>query len=232
MEPVLVTAFIHQNNHYQDLNFYITNGKRLLETDFRKIIFMSKHIIPHFENLRSKNNVFVEYDIENMYLHNYLDKLDHNTSGNSNKDTNTFFAIMCNKTEFIRKAIEDNVFKTDHYFWIDFGIYKIFKENLCIENLKKHYNNVRIGNIWDLHTKNNTNLFQQISWYFAGGVFGGHKTKLLRFADMMKKETLEFIENNNYLLWEVNLWYILYLKEPELFSPYKCDHNNTIVNNY
>ena len=33
-----------------------------------------------------------------------------------------------------------------------------------------------------------------------------------------EKETLEFIENNNYLLWEVNLWYILYLKEPELFS--------------
>ena len=48
----------------------------------------------------------------------------------------------------------------------------------------------------------------------------------------MKNETLEFIENNNYLLWEVNLWYILYLKEPELFSPYNCDHNNTIVNNY
>ena len=79
-----------------------------METDFRKIIFMSKHIIPYLRTYVQKTTYLLNMTLK-TYLHKYLDKLEHNTCGNSNKDTNTSFAIMCNKTEFIRKAIEDNI---------------------------------------------------------------------------------------------------------------------------
>ena len=48
----------------------------------------------------------------------------------------------------------------------------------------------------------------------------------------MKEQTLSFIEQNGYLIWEVNLWYFIYNQNKELFMPYVCDHNNSIVNNY
>lgn len=233
MNPILVTAFVYQSNHYQDLDFYIQNGKKLLQQDFNKVIFIDPKVKEYFKEFENQTNKFVEFSMKDIYLFDKIHSLKNGVHGNPNKDTNEFFSIMCNKTEFIRKAINLNFFNCDYYFWIDFGIYKIFDSNICIEKLNNKYEKVRIGSIWGLdNLQRNNNIFKNVSWYFAGGVFGGNKSVLLTFADLMKDKTIDFIEKNNYLIWEVNLWYFIYNENKELFLPYICDHNNSIVNNY
>ena len=111
-------------------------------------------------------------------------------------------------------------------------MYKILDENLQIDTLKKCYDYVRIANIWDLELQYDVNIHTQICWYFAGGVFSGNKQSLIEFADIMKQETLTYIQLHNALVWEVNIWYMIYKQYPELFSPYKCNHDNSIVNNF
>ena len=233
MNPILVTAFVYQSNHYQDLDFYIENGKKILQQDFNKVIFIDPKIKSYFTEFENQTNRFIEFSIKDIYLFDKIQTLRNGVHGNPNKDTNEFFSIMCNKTEFIRKAIDLQLFDCDYYFWIDFGIYKIFDSNICIERLNRKYEKIRIGSIWGLeHSQRNNNIFKNVSWYFAGGVFGGNKSALLTFADLMKEQTLSFIEQNGYLIWEVNLWYFIYNQNKELFMPYICDHNNSIVNNY
>jgi hypothetical protein len=232
MNPVLVSAFIYDEKHYQDLDFYISQGNKLLTLDFNKVIFIDERINHHFEKHINDRNIFIKVRESDLYLYEYIDKLENKTNGNPEKDTNKFFAIMCNKTEWVRQAIEMNHFNTEHYVWIDFGIFKIFDTNIMIQKLNNKYNAIRIGSIWDIGTEKNKNLEKEICWYFAGGIFGGHKQKLLFFADAMKHETLNFIKKNNYLIWEVNLWYIIYKKYGSLFSVYNCNHNISIINNY
>jgi|TARA_B110000967_G_C18896205_1_gene570846 hypothetical protein len=232
MEPVLVSAFVLMENHYQGLDFYIENGIKLLSNDMNKIVFIDKRVIHHFEKYQNDRTHILPISHTDNYLEKYLPRIQQITEGNPAKDTNRFYSIMCNKTEWIRKAIQTNLYDTPYYTWIDFGIYKILDENTDLDMLKKCYDTVRIGHIWDLKRVVNVNINKKICWYFAGGIFGGNKTSLLEFADIMKFETLRYINLHNALVWEVNIWYLIYKQHPHLFSPYSCNHNNSIVNHY
>jgi len=48
----------------------------------------------------------------------------------------------------------------------------------------------------------------------------------------MKNKCLYIIEQYNTLIWEVNIWYLVYLDDRELFNPYHCDHNSSMIDNY
>jgi hypothetical protein len=152
---------------------------------------------------------------------------------------------MCNKTEWIRKAIEYNFYNTENYVWVDFGIRHVFKCNDTefiqkLENLhKKTYDGLRIGTIWDLNMnieRIGIDIYKQITWYFAGGVFGGDKEQLLIFADKTKKMCIKTIKERSSLMWEVNIWYLVFKDNHSErlvnFSFYNCDHNDTIIDNY
>jgi len=121
------------------------------------------------------------------------------------------------------------------------------------------YTNIRIGKIWDLnkitkrsediyvfgdidhfqnynHFKDKTeysfNIYETIAWAFAGGVIGGNKDTLLSFADKMRAKCINIIQTRNSLMWETNVWYLLYCDNKEMFDPYYCDHNNRLLDNY
>lgn len=232
MKPILVTAFLYNKEHYQNIDFYKQYGVQLLEIKQNKIVFMDKNLIDIFLPYENGYTKILPTTERDMYLYSYLNILQHKIEGNINKDSNFFFSVMCNKTEWLRQAVELQLYEGDQYIWIDFGIFKIFNQDVQISNLEKCYEKVRIAHIWDLNINYSSNIMKEINWYFAGGVFGGNKNKLIQFADIMKQTTLDFIKENNYLVWEVNLWYMIYKRHKDLFDPYACDHNNSIVNNY
>ena len=162
----------------------------------------------------------------------------HLHTNTTEKDTIEYMFTMCNKTEWIRQAIGLNYFNTEQFVWVDFGIRHVFRCDdesyiSILESLtNKNYENVRIGNIWNLHQQYLFNIYKDITWYFAGGVFGGNKDKLLIFADLMKEKCLQILSQKKTIMWEVNIWYLIYLENNELFYPYHCDHNDTILKNY
>lgn len=240
----IVSAFIGDVNSRKDrnTNTYYLLGKILLKTTTSKIIFLDENMysLIQDEDYDKNNTLIIKYNKNDCYLYNYIDnlrKFNLNTD-NDSKDTLEYMFIMCNKTEWIKRAIEIDIFNSDNFIWLDFGIKQVCScsDNEFIQklnNLKfKKYDKVRIGNIWNLSLHYNINLLKQISWYFAGGVFGGDKESLLKFADLTKETCIEIINKYNTIMWEVNIWFIIYNKYTELFSPYLCDHNTTIIDNY
>ena len=144
---------------------------------------------------------------------------------------------MCGKTEWVKRAIELNTYNTEQYLWIDFGIYHMINNSELFERAiyninTKYYNNVRIASCWDPSTSVHPDIYKIITWYFAGSIFGGNKTKLLEFADLMKNKCLSIIEEKKSLMWEINIWYLIYKEHPELFDCYPSDHNIYILANY
>ena len=78
----------------------------------------------------------------------------------------------------------------------------------------------------------NINIYKNVAWYFAGSVFGGNKDKLLLFAEKMKTQCMKIITEHQTLMWEVNIWYLIFKENKELFDCYQCDHNDSIIANY
>jgi len=238
----IVSAFV-SNNLDEDMimNKYYKNGKLLLKTNIPKIIFLDEKMLNLIgEDYNKSNTILIKIDKEANYLYNYREFItDFNlNTDNIKKDTLDYILTMCNKTEWVKTAILLNIFNTDNFMWIDFGIRYMFncsdKEFIDkVNNLhNKTYSNIRIANIWNLDINYCFDIYKNITWYFAGTIFGGNKDKLLLFADKTKDKCIEIIMTKNTLMWEVNIWYLIYLDNKEIFDAYSCDHNNSLIDNY
>ena len=238
----IVSAFISNVNTIYPISKYYESGKHLLQSTNPKILFVDDNMFDFIgDNYDMSNTLLIKVNRDDFsYLNEYthlLHKFEVNTP-NITKDTLEYMLIMCNKTEWIKQAIMLNPFLTDNFTWIDFGIRYVFKcsDNEFIEkinNLKnKIYPKVRMGNIWDVECLYNIDIYRNITWYFAGGIFGGSAEFLVEFSEKMKTKCIEIITRKNTIMWEVNIWYLIYRENPELFDLYKCDHNDSIVDNY
>jgi hypothetical protein len=231
----IVSAFI-SNVNKRSID-YINNGITLLSANIPKVIFVDELVYPQLKEYENETTKIIQTSKSNIYLYKYNQlQLQLNTT-NLDKDTLEYLFIMNNKTEWMKEAIQLNMFNTSDYVWVDFGIKYIFKcpgEEFVkkIEGLNKQYSQIRIGSIWNLNHKYNVDIYTTINWYFAGGVFGGNKDFLLAFADLTKKKCLSIMEEKKTLMWEVNVWYLVYLENKHLFDPYSCDHNSTLVEHY
>jgi hypothetical protein len=241
---IIVSAFLTNINNRTDIttNNYIEYGKKLLSIDCNKIIFIEENLIEQFKDINNKN-ILIPYTKNKMYLYDYIDKITNFNiyTDNINKDTIDYMFINIHKTEFIKMAINMNIFKESQYVWIDFGIVHQynnsnidkFEENI-ISLIQKKYDNVRIAGIINNYDFNN--IYKNVCWIFAGGVFGGTNSKLLEFADLVKDYTINIILNKNTIMWEVNIWALIYKdimnNDSSLISIYKCNHNPSIIYNY
>jgi len=143
--------------------------------------------------------------------------------------------IICSKTEYIKEAIE--LCPGEQMVWVDFGINHIYNsdEEFTADIIRLEQNRhtgVRIASIWNVDHNYGRDIYKDICWYFAGGVFGGDADSLLRFAELTKDMCLRIIKENHTIMWEVNVWYKVYQENRELFSLYSCDHNPTLIKNY
>ena len=215
-------------------------GKHFLNTDINKVVYISEEIVHLFTDINEVNTKIIPYKKEDMYFYEYKDSLTrfNLASDNNSKDTIEYMFLMCHKTEFIRNAISLNLYDSDNYVWVDFGIKHIFKNDeisfadACNGLKNKSYDKVRIGSIWDVNIFYHGEVHSHLKWYFAGGVFGGNREALLKFADLTKDKCINTMVNAKTLMWEVNIWYLIYLDNRWLFDLYKCDHDPSLILNY
>jgi hypothetical protein len=241
----IVSAFLCDVNNRKDINIdkYFEFGILILKADIPKIIFADEQMyekIKYYENEKTK---ILLYNKSESYLYSYINDdslVNFNIkTNNPKKDTKEYIFTQCNKTEWVRKAITLNYFNTDNFIWMDFGIRHVFQcdDDNFIQSIEqlydKNYNDkVRIASIWNTELLYSCNIYQDITWYFAGGVFGGNKECLLLFSKKMEDECIKIISEKQTLIWEVNLWYLIYKDNKDLFYCYECNHNDTIINNY
>lgn len=238
----IVSCFYSNVNQRTEKTFhdYLNYGILLLKATIPKIIFTDELMYEKIHSYENEHTKIILSKKEDIYLYNYRDKLDNFNinSTNSLKDTLEYMLIICNKTEVMRQAIELNYFHTDYFTWLDFGLKCVVhcdeKEYINkVESLtSRTYDKIRMATIWNVDLQYQVDIFRRVAWFFAGGVFGGNKDSLLVFADKTKEMCIHTIENQHTIMWEVNIWYLVYLQNKELFDCYYCDHNNSIIDNY
>jgi hypothetical protein len=244
----IVSSLLTNVNYYNNNNIekYIINGKKLLELELKKIIFIEEHVFDlYFKDFKNDNTIFYFINKKDLYFYEYINELINFNpiTDNPEKDTIEYMFVQCNKTEWVRKAVELNPYNSEQFIWIDFGIYYIinnedFFSKYIHSMTEKKYNNVRIASSgYDEYYlnmyRNYGNIYRSIIWFYMGSVFGGNKDKLILFANLMKNKCIDIMGNKKTICWEVNIWLIIYNEYPELFENYKCfDHGVNLITNY
>ena len=229
----VTTTQCFNDNHKKYTEFFIP----LLQSNVPKIIFIDSTVIDHYKSYENHNTTLISFKKESNYLYDYMHLLTHiATNNNPEKDTIQYLFTQCHKTEWVKQAIGMSDF--NQYIWVDFGV-----KHMChcsnedftakIERLAScPYDNVRIATIWNPDFEYSNNIYTDMCWYFGGSVFGGNKQALLDFAEIMKATCLDIIHTKHTLMWEVNLWYLIYKQHKHLFTIYSCNHNVSILDNF
>jgi len=241
MHVSIVTAFVSNVNSFRDVQKYIDNGKCLLEIEtVNKIVFIEQHIYDtYFKNNMFKNIHFVFIKFNDLYISQEKHKITKFSIETTNniKDTIDYMIVQCHKTEWLRQAIELDPFQSDNFIWIDFGIKHVINDDkiseyICNMTKKQFVDKIRIAGCWDINAYYHNSIYKKIMWYFAGGVFGGSKEIMLHFASLMREMCLRIINEDNTITWEVNIWYLIYINNKEMFDIYEANHNSSILCNY
>ena len=167
------------------------------------------------------------------------------------KDTLDYMFVQCYKTEWVAMAIQldGGISSRNMYVWMDFGIRHMFPSDISCEmelyqlrdrvlratnvfqSTQQVFQSTKVfaPGCWNPNCVYYQDVYRQIMWVFAGSMFGGNATILLEFARRTKEKCLSIIREKRRLMWEVNVWYLVWLDCREMFALYHGDHNATIL---
>lgn len=238
----LVTAFITNVNQidFRSVDTYIEYGNRILRLPIPKIMFLEQIVFDkYYKDTEYPSTTFLIFEKSDNYLFPFLSQLDHFQvhTNNVNKDTPEYMFIQCHKTEWLKTASIRNPYNTDDFIWVDFGLYHMIRNDDAFSRAitaltTKTYPKVRIASCINPNQPCSEDLYKKVVWFFCGSVVGGNKENLVQFADLMRDKCLSIIREKQLIMWEVNIWYLLYQEHQELFDFYMADHNMSILENY
>jgi hypothetical protein len=236
----IVTAFIRDINKNRAVSDYIAFGEKLLNVSVPKVVFVDKSSYEEF--FKGKNyplTHFILFELTDMFLYDLkplITDFDLIT-GNKDKDTMEYIFVQCYKTEWLRLAIKKNLYSSEQFIWIDFGIYHMIKKDDVLNNgikqmCTKSYNRLRIATCKFRDYVCPYNVYKQLTWNFAGSVVGGDIESLIKFADIVKKKILDTITEKRTIMWELCFWYLVKDVIPDLYDCYICGHDFRILELY
>ena len=185
---------------------------------------------------------FVFFERNDMYLEEYREMATEfalNTS-HPTKDTLDYMFVQCHKTEWVAMTTcldSDN--GDGIYAWLDFGLRHMYPSSIAFEVAVYGFrdrmirgssvDSVFAPSCWDAKRTYSYDVYRDIFWVFSGSAFCGKPNTLLEFARRTKSKCIEILSVRRRLMWEVNVWYLVYCDCPALFSLFYGNHNATIL---
>ena len=230
-QNTFVSAFLNFTNKDDNtLVFeYFRYFTKIAKTNIPIILFLDKNETKYKTLLKNYySNVHIIHIDSSFLLFNSdkpLPKI-----RNFSKDTKEYIQFMNNKIIFMDRARELNVYNTNHFVWLDFRLFHIFKNEIITssklidiatrELTKKSY---FAGGLKTIESK-----LDEINWRFLGGFFILDSESIIK----LKEETIKLLENISVFTWEVNNWAIIEKNTTFDFGWYQADHNDTILINF
>lgn len=249
----LVTGFFDINrsqwqNPYQRPNdIYFENAKRVLSVAHPMVIFIEKKYFDFVKECRkqydNKYTVIFDWNLEDLKYYKLKDDIKNVMESTEFKDGLAFDnvpevcipeynIIIWSKLYLVNYCIKLNIFNTNFFGWIDFGLH----QDILLE---KHTNQIIIKNpITDKlrllcrtlplpQDKDIINFFKSHTNRFAGGLITGSSENLI-FLYNEQEKLIEKALSLKVVDCEQSLFSIIYLDNPEKFDLYFGDWNDII----
>lgn len=208
---------------------FIYSGREYEYTEYGRLTFvLFERSDMYFEEVRSS---ITEFSVDTPH---------------PNKDTIDYMFVQCYKTEWVAMAIALDLARVGAscgvYTWLDFGIRHMYRSDAEFDaevyGIRDRClalgpggtgSKVLAAGCWNPQAVYYQDIYRQIHWIFAGSVFAGSASALMEFAHRTKTKCLSIVAEQRRLMWEVNVWYMVFLERRALFAFYHGDHNATIL---
>jgi hypothetical protein len=205
MSCTIVTAYYEIKSKF-DIDTYMIWGKRFLSLSSPIVLFTEEHLVDNIKKMRGDKPIhivtipFKDLDTWKLYKDNWMKN--HEIDPEKHYHSPQLYAIWAQKAFFVEKAIEMDAFKTEYFFWCDFGAFREDKsekvmnlfpltnyfigDKLLLQSIRKSESSDRIvqpdGIIGEpLHMK----------CRIVGGLWGGSKKACLqwriKYQEMLEK---------------------------------------------
>ena len=242
-----LTTLLDPITSTRDINFYLKNGRALLELEYPMIIFCDMKTKEKIKQIREEcigiNNITI-YIEKNISEYDYYKENWHIINENRNKypsyklernkrATSSYFLTMMFKIYALNIAHKRNDFNTSHYFWMDFGCNHIVADVSLKSKAMLDNPNPKVSVVY-IHYRYNE-LKSMIDFCnggvcgIAGGVFSVEKEYISKFYTSMISIFYEQLSNGVGHSDEQVLTYC-YNRNPELFTLSYGDYYSLITN--
>ena len=248
-----VTAFMNiYDTPFQnkDVEWRFRHFKKIADTGIQLAVFCSPDCIDYMEEFKQNypNIKIIQYiSLKDTWTYQLCESIETElgeplslpNTRNVDKDTREYIILMNTKTEFLKMAIEENVWNSSHFAWIDFNIFHVFKGT----DTEKYAHNylqamskrtmipyfLTLPGCWGKEYVVEEYLINDICWRFCGGFFIGSSDRVLEFHKCYEDYFANFLREKKKLVWEVNFWAYVELKFGLSVIWYPGDHNVHII---
>jgi hypothetical protein len=122
-----VTAIYNLDERkYCTTEMYLNYFKELADTEINIHLFLQPKLYDEYiQVIGERNTVFItKLEFEDLLFYKQLHGLEISLPiyRNPEKDTLDYMILINSKVEFVKRAIDTNVYNSNHFSWIDFGI--------------------------------------------------------------------------------------------------------------
>lgn len=243
MTTTIVTAFFnfskkkfHTNYYHYWINNYLPNINNPM------VIFTDNESYDLIKQMRSsyeKITDIIIIDLKDFYTYKYIDywKNDIQRDHENNYHSIELYMIWNEKTNFIKLAIDKNIFNSEYFIWTDIGM---IRENYYIPLIQNFPNNKKIeeldkSKIYLLNLKNKIegNDYPTEKYRYkdciGGGVIFGHKSTLNEWFNEYYNMLELFIKNDYFAGKDQSIMANVCIKNPNLIKliiPENSPYNN------
>jgi hypothetical protein len=244
METTIVTAFFDINRKEKgdgrSIEEYLQWIKKTLLLNCKLYVVTEKKFVKFIEENRPKDFPLIirEDVLENSSFYKYKERMEVIINSEEYKrriaypnrvecKLADYNIIQYGKFGWLNRAIKENPYNTNYFFWMDIGISRFFYNMNPMNSYPSVNNNLIVNskNTFIVQQRDDLqryNIDENFIWkadnLFKGGMFGGYKDIVLKIEkkveEIFEKEMLEKNNVNNEQLALAILW----KKEPDLFN--------------
>jgi hypothetical protein len=171
----------------------------------------------------------------------------YNTNRQSFDNTRILKDGSFDNTRILKDGSFDNTRILEH-IWIDFGSFHMFQNKIDVfqselYKLRSRINRrlssssqsdskITIARCWDPNHIYYGDIYKDINWLFAGSIFGGNVEAINIFACKMREKCFQVLREHNTLMWEINIWVLIYREAKDLFVLYPSDHSEILFRGF
>jgi hypothetical protein len=254
-EPTIVTSFYNirkmENNPLcesrgEDTYLDLANHF-ILQLPYNLIIFIDDSedankihdFILKNRNVDYKNKTFIYREsFFKTYFFSYLDKITLLRESfiiqnrNYHHESPYYIILNNNKFHFLEKAIELNIFDSNHFLWLDFGINHVAKNpekiNDWILDIPDKIKQMCLNPYLEKYLEKD--FFRFIYHHTSGGLFSGSKDNIKKYIQLFKNKVEQIYKEDWYQIDEA-IMTMIQRENPDLFEFYYGDYQG-IISNY
>lgn len=196
-----ITGYFELPNTGRNFDLYLERASKFsLKIPTPMVIFCEPHTYHRIKAERDKYGFLTHYVVKNiaeMEFYSYLPQIIENRKTRPRADPRNipeYQAITCSKYTMVRDAINKDIFGSQYYVWVDFGLVENEYSNMTslravsndiISNKRENVRMCFINYTTMAETLNLENYYHMHGRCgIAGTMFSGARSKLLKFVEM------------------------------------------------